>query len=264
MNIAFLGSITFSVYLVATFALASQLHPKLARQRKLTWLYASVAPIACALHALVLGVMLYNDTLDFSFFNGVSIHAWAIILVLLLLSLRWPIQNSGLVTFPIAGISVLLSTLTSTQVHHPEQIPTIVQLHIVSSIFAYSLLIISALQAVVLSIQDYRLHNQQTDGITHVLPPLKVIERLMFRIISMGFILLTVSGITGFFIAEDWWNHKNIFSLIAWSIFALLLFGRWKFGWRGRRAVRLTFSGTIFLILAYFGSKMVLELILGQ
>lgn len=261
MNIAILGSITFSVYLIGALAVSIKLN---AHYRRLKWLYAATAPCAWLMHGSLLLVMYLENVLDFGFFNAASIYAWLTISIVLLLQLRYPLHSLGVVLFPTAGICALLSALYSMQAHNPAHGNMVLQLHILSSVFAYSLLLIAAIQAIILAIQDYRLHNHHTEGITQMLPPLKVIERLMFRIITIGFVLLTISGISGFMVVERWLTHKNIFSIIAWGIFATLLFGRQQFGWRGRKAVRLTLSGTIFLILAYFGSRLVLELILNQ
>ena len=85
----------------------------------------------------------------------------------------------------------------------------------------------------------------------------------MFRVIGAGFILLSLALVSGFIVVDNWYTHKIIFSIIAWLIFATLLIGRWKAGWRGRKAIRFILSGISFLILAFFGSKLALELILG-
>lgn len=93
-------------------------------------------------------------------------------------------------------------------------------------------------------------------------------ESLLFQLITVGFILLSVTLISGFFFLEDLFAqhvaHKTLLSLIAWCVFGVLLWGRWRFGWRGQTAIRWTLSGFGFLVLAFFGSKLVLELILRR
>jgi ABC-type uncharacterized transport system permease subunit len=124
------------------------------------------------------------------------------------------------------------------------------------------------LQAVLLSIQEHHLRNRHPGGYIRALPPLQVMERLLFQMIGTGFALLSAALLTGFFFLEDIFAqhlvHKTALSMAAWVIFGVLLWGRWKFGWRGRTAIRWTLSGFIFLLLAYFGSKAVLELILAR
>jgi ABC-type uncharacterized transport system permease subunit len=100
------------------------------------------------------------------------------------------------------------------------------------------------------------------------LPPLQTMEKLLFEIIGFGLLLLTLSIASGFFFLENMFAqhlaHKTFFSLIAWAIFATLLTGRIKYGWRGITATKWTISGFIALMLAYFGTKFVLELVLQR
>ena len=140
--------------------------------------------------------------------------------------------------------------------------------HILISIFAYSFLSIAAVQAILLSIQNKHLHNQHPGGFIRALPPLQTMESLMFQMLAMGFVLQSFSLISGFIFLDDMFAqhlvHKTILSIIAWIIFAVLLWGRWKFGWRGKIAIRWTLGGFVSLLLAYLGSKMVLEIMLGR
>jgi ABC-type uncharacterized transport system permease subunit len=98
------------------------------------------------------------------------------------------------------------------------------------------------------------------------LPPVQTMEHNLFQLITVGFILLTIGFITGIIFIEDLFAqhlvHKTVLSITAWIVFATLLWGRWKYGWRGNTAVKWTITGSIFLVLAYLGSKLVLEFIL--
>jgi ABC-type uncharacterized transport system permease subunit len=93
-------------------------------------------------------------------------------------------------------------------------------------------------------------------------------ENLLFQMLTAGFILLSLSLFSGILFLEDLFAqhlaHKTVFSIIAWLVFGTLLWGRWRFGWRGRTAIRWTLSGFFFLMLAYFGSKLVLEIVLQR
>ena len=93
-------------------------------------------------------------------------------------------------------------------------------------------------------------------------------EQLLFQLSGLGFVLLTMALVSGALFIENLTAqhliHKTVLSVCAWVVFGLLLWGRWQFGWRGRTAVRLTFAGSVVLLLAYFGSKLVLELILQR
>ncbi len=142
------------------------------------------------------------------------------------------------------------------------------RVHILISIFSYSLLAIAALQAVLLAIQNKHLRNRHPGGFIRALPPLETMEQLLFRMIGLGYILLSLSLLTGAAYIEDIFAqhlvHKTVLSLAAWLVFAILLWGRWRHGWRGRIAIRWTLVGFVVLMLAYFGSKLVLELILHR
>lgn len=140
--------------------------------------------------------------------------------------------------------------------------------HILLSMAAAALLFAAAVTALLLVFLDRRLHARRIADLPTELPPLDLLEKVMFRLIGAGFILLTLALLTGFVFVTNLWaqhlQHKTILSLIAWVIFAVLLLGRVRYGWRGRAAVRWTLWGFGFLVLAYFGSKFVLEYLLGR
>jgi ABC-type uncharacterized transport system permease subunit len=116
-------------------------------------------------------------------------------------------------------------------------------------------------------------HMRRADGGVEGGVPLLTLERLMFRFISAGFVLLTLTVLAGTFFGEQiygqaytgWrWDHKRVFTLLSWLTFAGLLTGRWLLGWRGRRAVRVLYIGAALLLLGYVGSRFVLEVLLGR
>jgi ABC-type uncharacterized transport system permease subunit len=133
------------------------------------------------------------------------------------------------------------------------------------SILAYSLLSIAAVHAVLLAIQDKHLRNKRPGGFIRALPPLQTMESLLFQMIALGLFLLSLSLISGAIYIDDMFSqhivHKTILSIIAWVVFATLLWGRWRFGWRGAVAIRWTLSGFFVLLLAYIGTKGVLEFV---
>jgi len=100
--------------------------------------------------------------------------------------------------------------------------------------------------------------------------PLLTLERLTFRFVGAGFVLLSATLVVGWLFGEQiygraWvWNHKTVFSVLAWLTFAVLLLGRARFGWRGTSAVRMLYVGAALLLLAYVGSRFVLEVLLGR
>jgi ABC-type uncharacterized transport system permease subunit len=140
--------------------------------------------------------------------------------------------------------------------------------HILLSMGAAALLFAAAVTALLLVFLDRRLRTRRIADLPSVLPPLDALEKVMFRLIGAGFVLLTLSLFTGFvFVTNLFAQHlfqKTVLSLIAWIIFGVLLMGRIRFGWRGRSAVGWTLSGFGMLALAYFGAKFVLEDVLGR
>jgi ABC-type uncharacterized transport system permease subunit len=140
--------------------------------------------------------------------------------------------------------------------------------HVLLSMGAAALLFGAAVTAILLFTLDRRLRTRRISDLSSTMPPVDQLERLMFRLIGSGFALLTLALFTGFVFVTDLFAqhliHKTVLSVIAWVLFGILLAGRARFGWRGRPAVRWTLVGFVLLALAYFGSKFVLESVLGR
>ena len=225
--------------------------------------------VAVALHAVVLYQTLFvTDGLDLGFFNAGSLILWLIALTIILGAFANPVENLAIFLLPLAGIAILFGILFP--VEHtlmPAQAMEL-KIHILMSLMAYALLSIAAVHAIVLSIQDKHLRNRKPGGFIRALPPLETMENLLFQMIGLGFFLFSLSLITGMIYLEDMFAqhivHKTILSIIAWFVFATLLWGRWRFGWRGSTAIRWTLGGFFVLLLAYMGSKWVMEILLGR
>jgi ABC-type uncharacterized transport system permease subunit len=131
---------------------------------------------------------------------------------------------------------------------------------------AYSLLTIAALEALFLAYQNRQLHLHHSSGLLRILPPLQTMENLLFSIVVAGFISLSIAIVSGFAFVDNFITqhlaHKTFFSLIAWLVYAVLLWGRFKLGWRGKTATNWTLWGFFALMLAFFGSKFVIEMVL--
>jgi ABC-type uncharacterized transport system permease subunit len=217
---------------------------------------------------LVLVTTVVDGGLHLGLFNAGSLVAWAVALLLTVAAWRMPVENLGIAIYPVTGLLALASALTPDSGTVISGSSRGLDLHILSSVLAYSLLTIAAFQALLLAVQDHHLHNRQPGGVIRALPPLQTMERLLFRMIAVGFILLSLSLLSGLVFLEDIFAqhllHKTVLSLLAWCLFAALLWGRWRLGWRGRVAIRWTLAGFVALMLAYFGSKFVLELVLQR
>ncbi len=224
---------------------------------------------ALLFHGAILYLKLYTlNGLNFSFFNAVSFAAWVICLLYLLTALTKPVESLGMILLPLAAFTLLLEYFFPGVRLLSPHANWALRAHVVISILAYSVLAMAAVQAILLAIQDRHLRSHHPGGFIRALPPLQTMEGLMFEMIAIGFVLLTLALASGFLFLEDMFAqhlvHKTILSILAWVVFAVLLWGRHRFGWRGRTAIRWTLSGFVMLALAYFGSKAVLELILKR
>lgn len=142
--------------------------------------------------------------------------------------------------------------------------------HLLVAMLAYSLLTIAALHALLMTVVEKHLHHPGSHSVLNNLPPLLAMEKLLFNIIWAGFILLTLTLLSGIVFSKEvfgqplTFSHKTLFGFISWGVFAALLAGRQFYGWRGRIAIRWTLAGFITLLLAYIGSKFVLEIVLNR
>lgn len=225
--------------------------------------------IAVALHAATLyGSMFTAAGLNIGFFNALSLITWLIALLILVAALSNPVENLGVFLLPLASLAILLELLFPTQHTLVATQALELKLHIGVSMLSYSLLSIAAVQSILLAVQDKHLRNKRPGGFIRSLPPLQTMETLLFQLIGLGLATLTIALISGFIYLDDMFAqhvaHKTVLSIVAWVVFATLLWGRWRFGWRGRTAIRWTLSGFVVLFLAYMGSKLVMEIMLGR
>lgn len=223
---------------------------------------------AAAIHT----AMFAGDGMQFSFALAASLMLW------LAVSFYW-IEGfyanlSGLQPYIVGAgvIGTLLPVLFPE--HHllPRAEMPAFRVHFIMAMLAYSLLTLAAMQALLMAAVERQLHAGQLHqpGSGRRMPPLLTLEALMFRLIGMGFILLTITLISGAFFAEAVFgsplrvDHKTTFAVLSWLIFASLLLGRRLRGWRGRLALRWTLAGFVALVLAYFGSRFVIEVVLRR
>lgn len=264
MNLILLAIASSMFYFLATLLLALRFNQN-RMENQVTKSHLFSAIVALLLHALLLGSLLpVAQGINLSFFNSLTLFAWVIGLVGVIVGVRNKLEFIGLIIFPICFISIILALAFPGPVLRPVDLSLLLDIHILLSIVAYGLLSSAALLALVLALQDYQLHQHKTGRLGNLLPPLLSVERLMFQLIMAGFGLLTLALITGFMFTADWFNHKILFSCLAWLVFLVLLIGRYVAGWRGRKAIRWTLGGVLALMLAFFGTKLVVEFILGK
>lgn len=175
---------------------------------------------------------------------------------------------------PCAAAAAVLPALFPGNVFHLNGAAPAFAWHIAIAVLAYSTLTIAAFHAVLMALQESRLHAHTGDGwlaaALDQLPALLTMEKLLFRLIGIGFILLTLTVLSGILFSEQLfgialkWDHKSVFALLSWMLFAALLAGRRWRGWRGKTALRFTLAGFATLVLAYVGSRFVLEVVLHR
>lgn len=205
------------------------------------------------------------DGINFNFYNSLILASCVINLFTLVSISLNSMEYLGVLVLPITLITVLLG-LGSPEATTSPILSIGMQVHIMTSLIAFSILGLAAVQAIFLYLQETSLRNHISIGMVRVLPSMHDSERLLFQFIITGLLILTISLATGFIFIEDIFAqhlaHKTTLSCTAWLVFLTLILGRLWFGWRGRTAVKLALGGYASLILAYYGSKFVLELIL--
>lgn len=231
-------------------------------------LFCVGAVAVCAHGYSAINTIYSADQIDLGFFRVSSLIFFFITAICLLSTLRRPTGTLLIALLPLAALSIITSSMAGPPHNVATDISAGLFTHILSSILAYSLLTIAALQAAGLALQERELKHRHTAGILQALPPLQTMEQMLFEIIWIGMVLLTISLVSGAVFIDDIFAqhlvHKTVLSILAWCVFAVLLWGRHYLGWRSQTAVRWTIIGFIALMLAYFGSKLVLELILGE
>lgn len=234
----------------------------------------AAAITAMLFHAAALTTQIAPETgLHFGFATALSAMLLLAVLLFTLESLVAPVQLVGVALFPSAAIACLLSMLYPGKVLGIQATPAFTT-HLSMALGSYAVLMIAAAHACLMLITEKMLRKRNNgEGINAILmqlPPLLVMERLLFRLIGVGFALLTLTLFTGILFHEQifgtaWrFDHKTVFSVASWAIFGAVLLGRWRNGWRGRTALNYTFAGFGTLILAYIGTQFVLEVLLGR
>jgi ABC-type uncharacterized transport system permease subunit len=254
------GSLALTV--LAMVAYAAPAWPRLPTQ-KARWALC----VAWVVHALMLAWSLLGEPPLFGFAPALSVTVWLAVAVYGVESRLYPQMptHRGLCLLS-AGV-VLLAWLypgQALQARASAWLP----LHWALGIASYGLFAVAVAHAVLMLRTEDRIRHAATTAEPGL--PLLTLERLTFRFVAAGFALLTATLVAGFLFDEQlygtaWkWNHKIVFSLLSWAVFAVLLWGRMRLGWRGWRAARLLFTGAGLLLLAYVGSRFVLEIVLGR
>jgi ABC-type uncharacterized transport system permease subunit len=233
-------------------------------------------PLAILVHAVLLVQAVFTpESMHFGFAPALSATMLVTVAILWVESFFGRIQGLLALVLPFTAVAAVLPGIFPGSPLGEGTNSPLFRAHLLVAILAYSLLTMAAVQGLLMAAMDRRLHHERIDApgalrFLDRLPPLLTMERVLFRLISAGFVLLTLTLATGVFFSEEMFgrplrlDHKTIFAFAAWFVFGGLLAGRAAFGWRGRKALRWTLSGFGLLMLAYVGYRFVFEVVLGR
>ena len=226
--------------------------------------------IAVIVHAIVVWRLLFrNDGINLSFAVSLSLIGFLLALWSAVSGTLMPVPGMARRTLPLVAVATLLPVILPAPHWLPYSTDLVAAAHLVVALLAFSLLVIAAVQAAaMLALQQDLRQGLATSSVA--MPPVLTLERWLFGLIAIGFVLLTATLVSGAIFSESLFGkpvqftHKTLFSGLAWLLFGVLLAGRWRFGWRGRKALRWVVLGSLLLLIGYAGSKFVLEVLLGR
>jgi ABC-type uncharacterized transport system permease subunit len=226
---------------------------------------------ALATHGAALGFSLFGgEGLNIGFSHAVSLIVWLVVLAYTLIGFdNQLLRIVALYLAPLAAIVAMLPMLLPAH-RIVNYAAWTFKMHFVVAILAYSLYTVATLHALLMLFLEKHLHEGSLPQMLQGLPPLMRLEKLLFQLLEIAFLLLTATLLSGIFFSESLFGkpfqvtYKTVFAALSWVIFGGLLFGQLKFGWRGKLAVRWTLIGFVLLLLSYVGSKFVSEIILQR
>ena len=266
--VLFFSLASIALYLITAFMLFRSVRSGLgiaAKTPLLLWLLAML----CHTGALMPEIITAHG-IDLSLFNAISLSALLISLILFIICTRQALSAMGMIILPITAVCVALAPIETADKLVIDTISPGIQLHIIASLLAYSLLVVASIQALAIyrQISYLKLKDQSGHRLISTLPTLDAMESFLFALIKLGLLLLTVGLVSGWLYHDDLFAqhlvHKTVLSVAAWLVFGIVLVGKQLYGWRTSTAVRLVLVATGLLILGYLGSKFVLEVILDR
>ena len=235
-----------------------------ARERLL--LLGAIVAHGAALHLAIFP----GSEMRFGFGVAVSLMVWLAVCFYWVETLYTRLDGLHAAVMPAGAIGSLVPLLFPGDHVLANATSPAFRAHFVVAMLAYSLFTLAALHAMLMAVAGRQLHNARFSRLLSGLPPLLTMEALLFRLISMAFVLLTLTLASGVLFSESLFgqafrvDHKTIFAFVSWFLFGGLLLGRHLRGWRGRLALRWTLAGFVALMLAYVGSRFVIEVVLHR
>ena len=259
--------VTLSIIAVFFYSLGS-LQQSVAIGVRQNWGRAGVlllGLVACVIHAYLLHAwidIVQGQNLDM--LNMLSLMCWLLALFVIVLSLFKPVDILAVGVFPLAALSIVFVLMFSRKYIVNTSSDPITLFHILASVFTSCVLFMAGLVAILLALQEQLLRYNKFNFLRQYLPSLELMEGLLFQIIMVGFVLLSVVLVTSFYFYYQIVFSFDIFPkllavCVAWLVFFILLIGRYFWGWRGRKVIYATLTGAMLLLLAYFGSRIILK-----
>lgn len=264
-TVVWTGIIASILYLFATLVMLRTLRSNNDANRPTL---LTVSLLALLFHSCALWHLMITDTgLHLSLLPVATLIGAFGALVVVFASLYRSLEWVSVMVFPYCAITLQLAIWLKTG-YAPKPLSYGLGAHVLFSISAYALLALAACQSVLVMIQHQQLKGGHIRGLMRYFPPIQSMEAVLFELIGAGVALLTLAIGIGFIYLDDLFAqhlaHKTVLTLISWLVFVALLIGRHYLGWRGVTAVRFTLTGFSFLLLAFFGSQLVFEVILKR
>ena len=263
MELFAIGAIIF--FMIAIYSCIMVLNNKQPPQPRSIFLLGASASL-CQLLWLG-GEIVTSAGLNLSIINVASLVTLFISILMTLSISHFKILPLLPMSYGVATLSIILSyLLPGTYISHLSNNPALVT-HIILTLFAYTCFIIASLLALQMAYLDYQLKHKRAVALHPALPSLMTVEKLLVRALSLGMLLLSISLLIAFnyfdHIFDRSQGHKSILSLFAWLFYAVLLWGHFRQGWRSNKMAFGTLFATLILSLAYFGSRVVKEVLLS-
>jgi len=231
--------------------------------------YSVLVAVGLISHALLIYNYTFNQGVDLSFANSILLLSWIIVLIYLLLNSKSKYRGLEIFTLIPALIIVLVFPLIQPDHQTVQYYSLSASIHIIIAMLGYGLLAFGSIFSLFLLLFEKSLHAETKSSLMiSSSEPLLDVESKLFQIYWVGFIFLTFTLFSSLFFSNYLfgqsldWNHKTIFTVLAWLSYALVLFGRFQFGWRGKKSIIISLLAFAFLILAYLGTKFVVEIVL--
>ncbi|HRP94605.1 MAG TPA: cytochrome c biogenesis protein CcsA [Rhodocyclaceae bacterium] len=226
---------------------------------------------ALAMHGLAIhGSMFSGESMRFGFGVAVSLMVWLAVCFYWIETFYARLDGLHALVLPAGIVGSLLPMIFPGQHVLANAASPAFRAHFIVAMLAYSLFTLAALHAMLMAVAERQLHSGRISRTIAGLPPLLTMETMLFRLVAIAFVLLTLTLGSGIVFSETLFgqafrfDHKTVFAITSWLLFGVLLFGRHVWGWRGRVALRWTLAGFVALMLAYMGSRFVIEIVLGR